>query len=148
MALDRFRSRVASLGLAERVEFTGSVERAGLPGLLKEAAAFALPRASGLFSTAGFPTKLGEYLATGKPVVVATTGDIPLYLSDGVDAFFVPDDTRAFAARLAEMFADRSAKKQGGRAWPRDGATALRHRVAVKATRSIPGRVRPTREAP
>jgi len=109
-ALARFRSRVASLDLAQRVEFTGSVERTELPGLLRQAAAFALPRASGLFSTAGFPTKLGEYLATGKPVVVTATGDIPLYLSDDVDAFLVPpDDTRAFAARLAEMFADPSA---------------------------------------
>ena len=114
-AMDRFRARAADLGLGERVEFTGRVERAELPRLLGEATAFALPRASGLFSTAGFPTKLGEYLATAKPVVVTATGDIPLYLRDGVDAYLVPpDDTPAFAARLAEVFADPSAAREVG----------------------------------
>ena len=114
-ALDRFQARAADLGFGERVEFTGSVERAELPCLLGEATAFALPRASGLFSTAGFPTKLWEYLATAKPVVVTATGDIPLYLRDGVDAYLVPpDDTPAFAARLAEMFADPSAAREVG----------------------------------
>jgi glycosyltransferase involved in cell wall biosynthesis len=103
------------MGLVERVEFTGSVGRLEIPGLLREAAAFALPRASGIFSTAGFPTKLGEYLAMGKPVVVTATGDIPLYLRDGVDAYLVPpDDTHAFAARLAEVFADPSAAREVG----------------------------------
>jgi len=114
-ALDRFRARAADMGLVERVEFTGSVGRLEIPGLLREAAAFALPRASGIFSTAGFPTKLGEYLAMGKPVVVTATGDIPLYLRDGVDAYLVPpDDTHAFAARLAEVFADPSAAREVG----------------------------------
>jgi len=113
--MDRLRTRAADLGLGERVEFTGSVERAGLPGVLAEATAFALPRASGLFSTAGFPTKLGEYLATAKPVVVTATGDIPLYLRDGVDAYLVPpDNTAAFAARLAEVFAHPSRAREVG----------------------------------
>jgi glycosyltransferase involved in cell wall biosynthesis len=102
-----FRSRVANMDLSHRIEFVGRVSRDALPGLYREAGAFALPRASGLFSAAGFPTKLGEYLASGRPVIVTSTGDIPLFLQDGVDAFLVPpDDPHAFAARLAELFAD------------------------------------------
>ena len=102
-----FRSRAAELAVSDRIEFTGRVRRTELAGLYREAGAFALPRASGLFSTAGFPTKLAEYLAAGRPVVVTATGDIPLFLRDGWDAFLVPpDDTRAFAARLAAVFAD------------------------------------------
>jgi glycosyltransferase involved in cell wall biosynthesis len=54
-----------------------------------------------LQSTGGFPTKLGEYLATGKPVVVTKVGDIPKYLEDGVSAYLVvPDDNKAFAEKL------------------------------------------------
>ena len=61
----------------------------------------ALARAEGLFSTAGFPTKLGEYLASGKPVVTTATGGIPRYLRSGVDAFLVHSgDTVAFAETL------------------------------------------------
>jgi glycosyltransferase involved in cell wall biosynthesis len=133
--LDRFRARAADLGLGERVEFTGRVERAELPGLLGEATAFALPRASELFSTAGFPTKLGEYLATAKPVVVTSTGDIPLYLRDGVDAYLVPpDDTPAFAARLAEMFADPLAAREVG---ARGRETARREFEVVSQCRRL-----------
>ncbi len=114
-ALVRLQSLTESLHLGERVEFTGKANRADLPRLLGEASAFALPRASGLFSTAGFPTKLGEYLATGRPVVITATGDIPLYLRDGVDAYLVPpDDTPAFAARLADVFADPVAARVVG----------------------------------
>ena len=47
--------------------------------------------------------------------MVTATGDIPLYLSDGVNAYLVPpDDTGAFAARLAEVFANPSAARQVG----------------------------------
>ena len=124
-ALERFRSRVARMGLAERVEFTGAVERAELPGLLRQADAFALPRASGLFSAAGFPTKLGEYLASARPVAVTATGDIPLYLHDREDAYLVPpNDTHAFAERLAEMFTDPSAAREVG---ARGRETARKH---------------------
>jgi glycosyltransferase involved in cell wall biosynthesis len=106
-ALAGFRSRVSAMGLSDRIQFVGRVARDALPGFYREAGAFALPRASGLFSTAGFPTKLGEYLASGRPVIVTATGDIPLFLTDGVDAFLVPpDDNEAFAARLADVFAD------------------------------------------
>jgi glycosyltransferase involved in cell wall biosynthesis len=101
------QTRVAQMGLSSRIELLGWVDRDALPGLYREVGAFALPRASGLFSTAGFPTKLGEYLASGRPVIVTATGDIPLFLTDGVDAFLVPpDDPGAFAARLADMLAD------------------------------------------
>jgi glycosyltransferase involved in cell wall biosynthesis len=105
--LASFRSRVAERGMADRIEFVGKVGRDDLPRLFREVGAFALPRARGLFSTAGFPTKLGEYLASGRPVIVTATGDIPLFVRDGVDAFLVPpDDPGAFAARLTDMFAD------------------------------------------
>jgi glycosyltransferase involved in cell wall biosynthesis len=134
-AVDRFRARAADLGFGARVEFTGRVERAELPRLLGEATAFALPRASGLFSTAGFPTKLGEYLATAKPVVVTATGDVPLYLRDGVDAYLVPpDDTLAFAAHLAEMFADPSAAREVG---ARGRETARREFEVVSQCRRL-----------
>jgi len=113
--LPAFRSRVAESRLSDRVEFVGQVGRDTLPRLFADVGAFALPRASGLFSTAGFPTKLGEYLASGRPVIVTATGDIPLFLQDGVSAFLVPpDDTRAFAVRLADLFRDPEAARGVG----------------------------------
>ena len=46
-----------------------------------------LARPDNIQAKGGFPTKLGEYLATGNPVVVTKVGEIPNYLIDGVNAF-------------------------------------------------------------
>ncbi len=82
----------------------GKASREQMPALLKNAKALALARPSSLQSTGGFPTKLGEYLATGNPVVVTSVGDIPLYLNK-TNAFVVPpDDNGAFADALCEVF--------------------------------------------
>ena len=42
----------------------------------------------------GFPTKLGEYLATGKPVCVTKVGEITVYLEDNVSAFLAEPEVR------------------------------------------------------
>ncbi len=40
-------------------------------------------------SNAGFPTKLGESMAVGTPVISNDTGDIGLYLKDGYNGFLI-----------------------------------------------------------
>jgi glycosyltransferase involved in cell wall biosynthesis len=105
--LAQMRKLARSLSLDGRVDFTGMVGRNVLPSYLEKASLLALLRSSGIFSKAGFPTKLGEYLATGKPVVVTSVGDIPLFLEDHVSAYLVPpDNTEAFAQKLDEAMSD------------------------------------------
>ena len=92
----------------------GKASRNDIPSLLKNAKALALARPSSLQSTGGFPTKLGEYLATGNPVVVTAVGDIPQYL-DGSNAFVVqPDNNHAFAEALIKVFTDYETAKRIG----------------------------------
>jgi glycosyltransferase involved in cell wall biosynthesis len=94
-------ARAMELGLENRVEFAGPVQRSQLPGILRAATMLVLLRRDGLFSRAGFPTKLGEYLASGRPVVTTATGDIPRYLSHGISAYLVPSaDPAAFADQM------------------------------------------------
>jgi len=105
---------IARLGITDRVELTGMRPPDEMPGRLCACSALALPRASGLFSSAGFPSKLGEYLATGRPVVVTATGDIAEYVRAGVDAFVVPpDDPTAFRAALERAVYDPAAEAVG-----------------------------------
>ncbi len=89
----------------KNVVFYGRAEREKMPGLLQNATMLALARPSGLQSTGGFPTKLGEYLSTGNPVVVTAVGDITLYLKNKENAFVVePDNNAAFADALCYVW--------------------------------------------
>lgn len=78
---------VHELGLDNRVVFTGMKPASEVPQLLVNAKALFLTRPDTLQNRAGFSTKLGEYLASGNPVVAAGVGDIPLYLKDRENAF-------------------------------------------------------------
>jgi len=83
------------------VIFTGRLSRTDIPAYLCNAEILALARPQSMVSDAGFPSKVTEYLATGKPVVVTTVGEIPVYLRDNENAFLSePDSTDAFADKL------------------------------------------------
>lgn len=85
-----------------RVIFEGSVSREMIPIYLKNSKILALARPSSLQSQGGFPTKLGEYLCTKKPVVVTAVGDIPNYLENRQNAYVVkPDDNKVFSENLS-----------------------------------------------
>jgi glycosyltransferase involved in cell wall biosynthesis len=109
-----FRSAATELGIADRVEFTGQVRRADVPGHLADASVLVLARPSSQQADAGFPTKLGEYLASGRPVAVTRTSDIAEYLTDGEDAYLIPpDDVTALADKLRAVLGDAHATAVG-----------------------------------
>ncbi len=90
------------LGIESNVVFTGVVPASQMPQLLKNAAILALNRPDNLQAQYGFPTKLGEYLLTGNPVVITKVGDIPLFLQDGESALTAaPDKVEEFALKLS-----------------------------------------------
>lgn len=87
-----------------RIIFYGRASRDEIPRLLVNAKALALARPSSLQSTGGFPTKLGEYLATSNPVAVTAVGDIPRYLNNSNSFIVEPDNNQAFAEKLVAIF--------------------------------------------
>ena len=92
---------VSKLGISDKVVFTGYVSSEEMPQKLFDAEILALARPDNKQSQYGFPTKLGEYLATGNPVVITSVGEIPLFLKDGENAFLVkPDDYKIFSEKL------------------------------------------------
>ena len=89
------------LGIINRVVFTGIVPAAEIPQLLTNADILALARPNSIQNTYGFPTKLGEYLLTGNPVVITKVGDIPRFLIDKESALMSDcGDIEAFADNL------------------------------------------------
>jgi glycosyltransferase involved in cell wall biosynthesis len=101
--------------IENRVVFTGTVTRDKIPEYLCNASILALARPTSLQAKGGFPTKLGEYLATGNPVVVTKVGEIPDYLKDGESAFLAePDSAEAFAEKLDFVLSHPEVAKRVG----------------------------------
>ena len=99
--IELLKALARELQIDRHVIFTGRIHRDEVPRYLCNASVLALSRPSSLQAEGGFPTKLGEYLATGNPVVVTRVGDIPRYLKDGETAYLAePDSAEAFAEKL------------------------------------------------
>ena len=104
---ETLKKMVNELDLKDKVLFTGAITPAQMPQLLYDAEILALARPSNLQAQYGFPTKLGEYLATGNPVCVTKVGEIPYFLQDGVNAFMAePDNPKSFADALCRIADD------------------------------------------
>ena len=92
---------VERLGISDKVVFTGTVSANEMPQILKNAEILALDRPDNIQAKYGFPTKLGEYLLTGNPVVITSVGDIPLFLRDGYSALIAePNSSTDFSEKL------------------------------------------------
>ncbi len=84
----------------------GFIEKAKLPKLLALADVLVQPGRRGPFNDYRLPSKLPEYLASGKPVVLPPT-NIALLLQDGREAVFLPTGTPAeIADTCGRLFAD------------------------------------------
>ena len=89
------------MGLNDRIVFTGEVPSDNIPQLLVDAEFLVLARPDNMQAKYGFPTKLGEYLLSGNPVVVTSVGDIPCFLHHGVSAIIArPNDAQDFCEKM------------------------------------------------
>jgi len=106
--LGRLQALAASLGIGNRVTFTGLVEPARVAELLRRADILALPNPASAISTRfTSPLKLFEYMAAGRPIVASDLPAIREVLHDGVDALLVaPGDPAAIAAAIERLRSD------------------------------------------
>jgi len=103
------------LKIYDKVTFTGLVEWERIPCLLNSCDILVLSRPSGRFAEAGFPTKLGEYMACKKPVVATKVGDIPLYLRDQENVLLAePDDPVSVASKILYLINNPQKAKRIG----------------------------------
>ena len=66
-------------------------------------------------NSGNFPIKIGEYLATGVPVVVTCVGEIPLFIKDGESGFLAePGNAVSFAKKMEEALANPDRSKTIG----------------------------------
>jgi glycosyltransferase involved in cell wall biosynthesis len=114
----KLKSKVSSLKLDNIITFLGKKTTDEIPSILVNSDLLVLARPNNSQAQAGFPTKLGEYLASTKPVVITTTGEIPKYLKDKESAYLSkPDDVNDFANKMIYALSDQNAECIGQRGY-------------------------------
>ncbi len=100
----------------------GFIEKGRLPGLLAIADALVQPGSPGTFNDYRLPSKLPEFLASGRPVVTVAS-NLGLQLEDGVNALVLPvADAAAIAEACIRIFSDEALARrlgEGGAAFAR-----------------------------
>lgn len=103
-------------GLEDKIFWKGEFPRNSIPAIIKNANILALPRPDSKQAQGGFPTKLGEYLATGNPVCATKVGEIPDYLEDEKSVFFAePGSVFSFVETLRRALQNTQLAKKVGR---------------------------------
>lgn len=109
------RKKVKDLDIDKQVVFTGKVLPEEMPSLLYNSVVLALARPNNKQAQYGFPSKLGEYLFTGNPVVVTRVGEIDHFLTDKESCVFAkPDNPADFAEKLDWVLLNQEEAKRIG----------------------------------
>lgn len=109
-------------GVADRVHAPGRVSDADLPCYLAACDMHALPLADNLTNRGRWPHKLGDMIASRRPVIVSRGGEFPALLERTSAAVIVDHSAAAFARAMREVAAEPA----------RFAATALRGRELVE----------------
>jgi len=119
--LDKLQVMVKSLGLGEKIVFTG--HRSDVPRLLS--ALDVVVHASS--TPEPFGLTVIEGMAAGKPVVATAAGGVLDIIQDGVNGLLVPcKDSKSMAKAILQILSDGDKAEQMG--------LAARHRIAEKFT--------------
>jgi glycosyltransferase involved in cell wall biosynthesis len=110
----QLRNKVKALNLCNIISFFGKKNSEEIPAILSQSDLLVLARPDNSQAKAGFPTKLGEYLASAKPVVITTTGEIPKYLKHNESAYLAkPGDIQDFAEKINYALSDKNSQAIG-----------------------------------
>ena len=98
---------IKELKMLDKIEYVGELKRDEIPAFVTNAELLLLPRPDSRQAQGGFPTKLGEYLATGNAVCSTRVGEIADYLTDNVSVFFAePGSVDSFAKAMDKALSD------------------------------------------
>lgn len=104
-----FRNLIREKGLEEKVVFTGKIPHHEMSNYLSKAEICALARPDNKQAEGGIPSKLAEYLASGRPCVITNVGDISLYMKDGYNCYMAaPSSVMDFAKKLEECIESKT----------------------------------------
>ena len=88
-AMQPILSSIAHSSFSDRVDYKGFLDDDAYFDTLRKVAVPCMTRIDLASAHAGFPFKLGEFLATGKPVIASRVSDVEHFLKDKHDALLV-----------------------------------------------------------
>lgn len=102
---DKIRQFIAHYHLEEKLKFKGFISEAELKDYLGKASLVIINKYRTQQNNYCFSTKLGEYLAAAKPVIVTRVGEAMNWLNDGQSAYIVePENTDELADAIVRVF--------------------------------------------
>jgi glycosyltransferase involved in cell wall biosynthesis len=106
---------ISGYALQDRIVFTGPLQDKELRKYLMRASLTILNKHPNSQNLNGFSTKLGEYLAAARPVVITDVGEAMNWLEDGKTAYVTPHgDTNALSNAIVKAFADPEGRRKIG----------------------------------
>ena len=98
-------SLAEKLGVKDSVKFMGSITNKEVPQILCSASLLVSSQPNTKRAQGGFPTKLGEYLLSGTPVLMTNSGEITKYVQDGQELWIVePENPEEYANKIIYIF--------------------------------------------
>ena len=92
--LSKFNQLISETTCQKNIIYKGYVSVHDYYKIINDCDIFCMTRNNSSFANAGFPFKLGEFLAVGKAVIATAVGDIPLYLKNNINAMLIrPEST-------------------------------------------------------
>ena len=93
---------IKELNLFDRVLLKGKISSELVPSVLCNAHILVAAQPNTTRASGGFPTKLGEYLLSGKPSLFTNVGENARYIKDAEHVFFVePENTVEYAKKIS-----------------------------------------------
>ena len=102
-AMKEFFTRMEISPNKDRIEYKGYLDEKDYYSLLNDTDIPCMTRVDLAFAHAGFPFKLGEFLATGKPVIASRVSDVDKFLVHGHNAMLVQAGSSSEICEAAEF---------------------------------------------
>lgn len=91
--MEKIKAKIEHSPARDNIVFMGFLSTPEYYSILNSCDIFCMTRVNSKFANAGFPFKLGEFMASGKAVIATNVGDVSTYLVNGVNAILIPPES-------------------------------------------------------
>lgn len=113
--VETVKDKIAKSAFKNNIEFKGFLSTSEYYTQLNSCDIFCMTRINSRYANAGFPFKLGEFLASGKGVIATKVGDVANYLVNDKNALLIaPDSTLELTNALLTFINNPQKIKQLG----------------------------------